>query len=305
MPRSALNVTTESSTIMNLPYSDWQTNCSPEVKTQAIQSLEEGQVIFFPNLMFQVSAEEARLLSPDFVAPKSKNISYNPLLDRIQGVDGSSEDKQQFKGLLQRFLSHAQRLITDLFPTYKTGLQRGRTSFRPVQVSHRKTSYRKNDRLLHVDAFPANPNQGKRILRVFSNINPNGQDRVWRIGESFEQVAQRFLPHIHPSFPGSRQLLKLLGITRGLRSEYDHLMLQLHDRMKKDSDYQQHAIQTEVRFPSGSTWIVQTDKTSHAALSGQYLLEQTFYLPITSMADPEKSPLYILEKLSGRTLHLT
>ncbi|CCD29910.1 conserved hypothetical protein [Candidatus Glomeribacter gigasporarum BEG34] len=136
-------------------------------------------------------------------------------------------------------------------------------------------------------------------MRLFCNINPNRQDRVWRIGESFTDVARHFLPQIQSPVPGSARLLQMLGITKSCRTLYDHFMLQLHDLMKRDNAYQQNVRATEIRFPAGSSWIVQTDHVSHAALSGQYLLEQTFYLPVEAMACPEKSPLRILEHLRG------
>ena len=63
-----------------------------------------------------------------------------------------------------------------------------------MQVSTRKQSVRADDRRLHVDAFPSRPNYGERILRVFTNVNPDGEPRVWRVGEPFEDVAPRFLP---------------------------------------------------------------------------------------------------------------
>ena len=53
---------------------------------------------------------------------------------------------------------------------------------------------------------------------------------------------------------------------------------------------------------AGSTWIVQTDSVSHAALSGQSMFEQTFLLPVEGMLDPARSPLRILERLAGRRL---
>ncbi len=79
-------------------------------------------------------------------------------------------------------------------------------------------------------------------------------------------------------------------------------MLQLHNAMKADLQYQQQAHAEEFSFPSGSTWVVMTDQASHAALSGQFLLEQTFYLPVPSMYFPEKSPLSILETLLRKKL---
>jgi hypothetical protein len=155
---------------------------------------------------------------------------------------------------------------------------------------------------LHVDAFPATPNQGRRILRVFANVNPTGLPRVWRVGEPFEEVARRFLPKINKQLPGYAALLQLLKITKTTRSEYDHIMLQIHDRMKADLHYQRNVMQDEIHFVPNTTWIVQTDHVSHAAMSGQHVLEQTFYLPVNAMQAPALSPLHTLERLMGHTL---
>jgi hypothetical protein len=45
-----------------------------------------------------------------------------------------------------------------------------------------------------------------------------------------------------------------------------------------------------------------TDQVSHAAMAGQYQLEQTFLLPVDAMRAPEGSPLRVLERLMGRRL---
>ena len=39
------------------------------------------------------------------------------------------------------------------------------------------------------------------------------------------------------------------------------------------------------------------DGVEHAVMSGQYLLEQTFYLPVTAMHDEAKAPLRVLERM--------
>ena len=41
-------------------------------------------------------------------------------------------------------------------------------------------------------------NYGERILRVFINVNPNKVPRVWRIGEPFEAIVDRFLANTKP-----------------------------------------------------------------------------------------------------------
>jgi len=126
--------------------------------------------------------------------------------------------------------------------------------------------------------------------------------RAWRVGEPFEPYAQRFLPRVRP-LPGSAWLLERLGITKGRRSAYDHIMLGLHDRGKLDAAYQATAPRADVSFASGTTWLCFTDQVLHAAVVGHCALEQTFHVPVSAMADPALAPLRVLERLTAR--HLT
>lgn len=79
-------------------------------------------------------------------------------------------------------------------------------------------------------------------------------------------------------------------------------MLQLHDKMKSDADYQKNGKQQAIDFPAGSSWICFSDQTPHAAMGGQFMLEQTFLLPVKGMKDPQQSPLKILESLTQKPL---
>lgn len=282
--------------------SQWNEQFTDLNQQRAINKLEGGHILYFPTLAFSLSDEEKAFLTPEVADAKSKNIGYHPEHNKIWGVKNlGDEQRQKLKHMLRRYAAHCQTLVANLFPHYQSELMIGRTSFRPLQVSNRKSSYRKDDKRLHVDAFPSSPNQGKRILRVFCNINPDA-DRVWRIGETFENVAQRFAPAIPKPFPGSAAVLRLLKITKSKRTPYDHYMLHMHDRMKEDEHYQQTVSQQEVRFPPATTWIVQTDHVSHAAMQGQHLLEQTFYLPVEAMQNPNLSPLRVLEKILNQKL---
>jgi len=206
------------------------------------------------------------------------------------------------RAFIQRFSEAAAGLVERLLPRYRGQVARGRASFRPAEIAGRQTSWRKDDTRLHVDSFPATPSGGRRILRVFTNVNPAGRARAWRIGGSFDQVAERYAPRLRVPLPGSGTLLALLRITKTRRSPYDALMLQLHDRMKEDDEFQRTSVQTAIDFPAGSTWLAFTDAVSHAAMSGQYQLEQTLLLPVDAMSDPHRSPLRILERIKGRSL---
>jgi len=203
---------------------------------------------------------------------------------------------------MRRFSDAAAGLVDGLCPSYRGRVVRGRASFRPAEIAGRAASWRKDDTRLHVDSFPATPSGGRRILRVFSNVNPEGRARMWRVGGEFEAVARRFAASLRLPLPGAGRLLALLRVTKSPRTPYDALMLQLHDCMKADGEFQSASPQTRVEFPAGSTWLTFTDAVSHAAMAGQYQLEQTFLLPVDAMNEPARSPLRVLERLKGRTL---
>jgi hypothetical protein len=287
--------------VISLPISEWNQRCAPAEQALAIDALERGSVLLFPHLGFPLQEGEDRLLSPA-TAGKSKNVSLDPASGTLRASGVDEAERARLQGLMMRFALATRTLLGHVLPRYTPGLRPGRTSFRPVEIAGRPTSWRKDDTRLHVDGFPSSPTQGKRILRVFTNINPHGQLRQWRLGDSFEGVARRFLPSLANPVWGASRLLEWAGVTKGRRTAYDHFMLQLHDRMKADRAYQSEAPQCVHEFRAGSTWIVFTDQVSHAAMQGQYALEQTFYLPVDCMQDPSLAPLRVLERLLSREL---
>lgn len=276
-----------------------------EETKQAISSLESGKVIYLPNYPFTRQKDDAQLLSDKLLDGSHKNISFDysrkklGAFNALPDVANSKEALQQF---MQRFAEFAKELVNQVCPHYKNALVWGRTSYRPAEIKNRHLSKRKDDTRLHVDSFPGTPVYGHRILRVFSNINPVGESRVWNLGEPFNNVLSRFSNQIPAFSPLRSKFLYLIKATKKPRSAYDHYMINMHDLMKKDDEYQQTVPKNRVEFPPDSSWIVFTDHVSHAALSGQYVLEQTFYLPVEAMVDPEQSPLRHWEKIKASKL---
>jgi hypothetical protein len=248
-----------------------------------------------------MSQAEMALLDPRILA-KSKNVSYTPASGKLGGTGCTGEEAEVLRAVMARYSRMAGELVGALFPTYKGKMKVMRTSLRPAEIAGRASSWRKDDTRLHVDAFPSQPTHGNRILRVFRNVNPAGKPRVWRLGGPFEGVAQRFVPGIGRPFPGSAQLLRLLRVTKTVRSEYDHIMLRLHDAMKADDEYQKSTGQTPILFKPGTTWVCYADSVPHAAISGQHQFEQTIYIPLGAMKDENRSPLRILESMLKRPL---
>lgn len=274
---------------------------SAKEKSQWAKDLESGKVLFIENFNFKILPEEKKFFTPEILLKNSKNISLD-LKNNIKGLNLSNDDSKELIKMISRFRSEAKKLIISTFPKYKKHIQLAPTSFRPIDVSSRKTSWRADDTKLHIDAFPSRPNYGIRILRVFINVNPKGDARLWRIGENINAIAEKYIHKVKPFSPIKAKILYWLGITKSLRSEYDHIMLEMHDLMKKDNYYQKRSSQILVPFKPQTVWICFSDQTAHAAMSGQYMIEQTFYIHPSNQYNSEKSPIEILQKTTGKKL---
>jgi hypothetical protein len=290
-----------SDVITALPIATWHGPFDAAIRAQTIEALEAGKVVV-AQLPFPLLPDETSLLSPTVMGSERKNVSFDPATPQLGNVSQSGVEAERLRAMLRRFGEMTETFLHDLLPAYAPTLQRARTSFRPAEIAGREYSPRHDDRLLHVDAFPSRPMRGRRILRLFSNVAADGAPRAWRIGEPFTDFAARFLPRTGAAMPGSAWLLQRLGITKGRRTEYDRIMLRLHDTGKLDAAYQSGAPRADLSFAAGTTWLCFTDQVLHAALAGHCALEQTFHLPVTAMVHPERSPLRVLERLAGRSL---
>jgi hypothetical protein len=281
-------------TALTLPFKDWNEPIGMESKAAAVTALEAGKIVYLPELRFHLEAEESNFFgdaSPWQLSAKS--VKYSSAQKKVWGVT-DEQKSSALAAMLDRYARLTSSLLANLFPEYK--LKLGNTSFRPAKIEGRQQSKRHDDTRMHVDAFPSRPTQSDRILRVFNNGHPGDCPRVWQVGEGFPEVAGKFLPVIPKPLPGLAPVLQLLRITKSRRTPYDHYMLQIHDRMKLSDEYQANVKKDTMGFPSGATWIAFTDQVSHAAISGQYLFEQTFTLPIRYMAQPEQSPFRVIER---------
>lgn len=294
--------TTATSMAVSLSVEGWRPVADLALRARAAEVLEGGNVLVLPDLPFVLTGQEQTYLRPDAVKEGTKTVKYEAKDGRVWGC-ADEAGAAVLGSMLKRYAAQTHALVLALFPGYDKALKLGATSFRPVEAQGRKQSTRHDDTLLHVDAFPSRPSAGQRIMRVFTNIHPGDKPRVWRVGEPFEAVAKRFLPRISAPLPGSAAFMNLVGLTKARRTPADHYMLKLHDTMKFDAAYQRDCPRQQVEFKPGTTWMVFTDQVSHAAISGQHALEQTFTLDIAGMVHPETAPLRVLERLKGKKLH--
>jgi len=267
---------------------------------EAVAAVESGDVLYLPHDSFAMTNREHVFLDPAIVKQPRRHsgrarIIYLPASQRLLKTTLVGDAREELHAMMTRFSAWAQDLVNELLPSYAPGLTAGPATFRPCP--------RSGPQRLHVDSFFFFPTEGRRVLRVLTNIDPEGRPRVWQFGEeSFEGFANRLKPQLRQPIPGSGWLLDRLGITKGFRTPYDDLMRQMRNITKVDTDYQKNTARKVIEFPTGSTWVLFTDSVLHGALKGQYAFEHTFWLDVKAMREPERSPLRVLERLNARPL---
>jgi hypothetical protein len=277
------------------------------------EQLEQSRILYFPDFPYAMPEDDLQfMLAQRMSGSKThKNISYRPQEDVMRGfAPQRPEDVPRMHGIMRDYSARVTQFLREFLIPYADEWAMDFASFRPLEEQGRDLSLHKRNDLLHVDAFPSRPTKGGRILRVFSNINPQ-QPRIWLTTGPFEALAAEYaqdagLQEIAAQTKSSKGPLKGLMRAVGMkvpdRSAYDEFMLRFHDYLKENSDFQTNHEKTRTEFPPRATWMVFTDAVAHAALSGQYALEQTYIVPVDAMLLPAKSPLRVLEALAGQPL---
>lgn len=284
-------------------------DATQELSSWHIERLEAGQILLFPQMPLELSEEDYRFLlrQRQTEASYHKNIAYRPAQDTLTGA-ASGSDREQLRSVLRAYAQQSARLLRRWLPHYAADLRLEFTSYRPFEEQGRKLSLHSRNDLLHVDAFPTRPTHGDRILRFFSNLNLE-KPRVWLTSEPFEALAMRFAGEAglleaarqrpSPLRSGIARLARRVGLRRFTASPYDLLMHRFHNFLKENQQFQASCPKTRSEFPPKSSWLVFTDTASHAVLSGQFALEQTFIVPRHALLCPETAPVTVLERLAG------
>jgi hypothetical protein len=275
--------------------------------------LEDGRVLCFEQLPFSLCEDDRHFLVSQRQSGSRlhKNVSYRPLQDVLRGAAGGPAETERLHDIMRGYSAEVTRFIKHLLAPYAAGLALDFASFRPEEEQGRDLPIHKRNDLLHVDAFPTRPMNGRRILRCFTNIHPDAP-RIWNTTHGFSILAAEYAAGAglaaiaaKGSTRGNPLLSKIrqiLGFKGANHSAYDRFMLRFHDYLKENFAFQKECPKVRLEFQPGWTWLCFTDAVPHAVLSGRYALEQTFIIPLDSLLAPEKAPIRILEKLAGRPL---
>ncbi len=284
----------------------------PENKKERAENvcrkLEAGNVLFFDGIPFDLPETDRDFLLSQRQTESAfhKNISYRPKKDVLRGASSNS-DAQRLREIMKNYSAEVTRFVSDFLSPYAGKLDLDFASFRPMEEKGRNLPMKKRNDLLHVDSFPTRPTKGARILRVFTNINPT-ENRVWNVAEPFHILAERYARDAKlekfatKKKSGVSRLLKSVGLPVANHSAYDRFMLNFHDYLKFNENFQQNCDKERLEFPPNTTWLVYTDGVPHAALSGRYALEQTYIVPVDALVASETAPITILETICNRKL---
>lgn len=288
----------------------------PDADTVAAycRALEEGSILFLPHTPLAFDASECDVLRRhDGLAASHKNIAYHLDADRMIGAGRRTDaDGDALRRVMRAYAQQMTALLARLLVPYAGAWRVDYTSFRPREEEGRVLPQRARNDLLHVDAFPSRPTNGDRILRAFTNMHPT-RARCWVTTDPFDVLISRLaersalaLPRGRSPWQSLRRALRhyvpALGGPLLRRTPYDAFMLRFHDRLKADAEFQATTPKYRWEFPPGSSWILFTDLVPHAALSGQFALEQTYMVPRGALLQPERAPISILERLCGTSL---
>lgn len=277
------------------------------------ERLERGELVFYPSCPFPLPEgdDQGFLLGQHSARWGHKNISYNPRTGRVTGFSRQTpEQAERLRRLLAGFSQTATSWLTTALPRYAGACEPDRASLRPEEEAVRSLRWKARNDLLHVDAFPTRPTHGRRILRLFANLNPS-DPRVWVTSEPFAWVLEHYGPSVGLPRPSSRQAasgtswltepgrsgLTLFPFLRSTRSVYDQFMLRLHDFLKANEEFQERSRKRFWSFPPGSAWLLFSDLVTHAVLRGQHALEHSWFIAPEALVLPDEAPAALLARL--------
>jgi hypothetical protein len=269
-----------------------------------MRRLERGELVTFPTAPFALpQGDDLALLFEIQLAALSKNISYNPATNRVSGFVVQGHVQREPLARIFAAFSHAiTEWLASLLPWYCAAWTLDRATFRSEEEATRRLRLTARNDLLHIDAFPNRPSQGRRILRAYVNVNPS-EPRVWVTSEPFAKLLERYGDEAGlPSHSGGwlKQIGEgVMGVFRPRsrrRSSYDLFMRRFHDFLKRHDEFQERGAKHLWSFAPGRVWLAMTDACSHAELRGRYALEHSYFIPATVLALPDEAPAALVER---------
>jgi hypothetical protein len=268
--------------------------------TTAAERLEQGELLLYHPGEFPLPPAD----DLDFLRSRrlrhdaEKAIAFDPASGKVSGERLTTpEESERLATIMGRFAGAASAWLAERIPEYAGTWQPNQATLRTEEEALRPLRHDTRDDLLHIDHLPDRPSAGRRIPRLFVNINAT-EPRVWITSEKFEALLARFrVRHRVPTRTAEEWLAPPNGLQRLLQGDwsgrpaYDAFMQKLQQFLRANEMFQERASKRVWHFPPGAAWVLMADGLSHAVLRGQYALEHSFFVPQDALRLPELSPL--------------
>jgi hypothetical protein len=269
------------------------------------QRLEQGEIVYYPASPFEALDESDRdfLIQQRVAGASGRHVEFEPGSGALHHLASSdSTTNQRLQRILGAFAVRARSWLTDQLPGYAAGWQFGPVTLRTEEEATRSLRFSQREDLLHIDPFPDGPAHGRRLLRLFVNLNPT-EPRVWATSDNLARLLDRFgatggFPSLEQSswaWQVRQGVWQLLDARQRGRSSADDFLLRLHDYLKANDHLQERGPKRFWHFAPGSAWLVMTDGLSHAVLRGRYALEMSVFIDPATLVCPELAPARIVE----------
>jgi hypothetical protein len=273
----------------------------------AEERLERGEVLFFPACPFALPRGDDLdfLLRQRLRGRRHKKMALDPLTGRTSGFPRAEADAARLTDLLGSFGQQAASWLGGLLPRHAAAWQRDRVSLDPEEAATRPLRLSARNDLLHLDAYPNRPTQGRRVLRLFVNFNP-AEQRVCVTSDTFPTLLERYGAEAGLPTAGEDNWARHVGESvvalfrpGRRRSVYDAFMLRFHHFLKANDAFQEKCRKKLWHFPPGSAWVFFSDYVSHAVLRGRFALDHSFFVAPSGLALPQESPPVLLQRACG------
>jgi hypothetical protein len=271
--------------------------------------LERGEILYFPNCPFALPrGADLQFLLDQRVAGSGKHILYQPSMAEIHyRATNTGGRTAQLIDILDQFRRNALDWLGSDLTSYAPGWQVNSMTVRPEEEATRSLRFSQREDLLHIDPFPDGPSRGRRLLRLFVNLNPT-EPRVWATSDGLARLLERFGAEVGTPAPEDtswawqvRQgVLGLLDARQRGRSAADEFLLRLEGHLKSNDRFQEKGPKRFWHFAPGSAWLAMTDALSHAVLRGRHALEMSLFIDPATLSLPELAPVRIVEQYGVR-----
>jgi len=267
-------------------------------------ALERGDLIHFAACPFPLppAGQLDFLRRQEAAAFGHKDVCYDPGRRKLAGAKSAHpSEARRIADVLSQFSAAALGWLKQAVPTYAPGIEPDRVTLRTEEEATRTLRLTARNDLLHIDNFPTRPTGGRRILRLYVNINPT-EPQVWATSERFPDLLRRYAGrHAVPVrtragwAAAAPSVVRLVTGRKSSRSAYDAWMQRLHHFLKEDEEFQTQAARRLWTFAPGSMWLLFSDGLAHALMRGRFSLEHSFFVPYECLARPEDAPIARLE----------